>query len=736
MSHLLALMLSLLLGQVVDTISVPAVITSEKQVVPVGKMASPVSTLSRQSLEKEGIQRPGSLTARIPNLYLPDYGASLTASIYHRGFGARIDNPVLGLYLDGIPILDKNAYDFEYLDIAQIRLLRGSQGTLYGRNAMSGVMQVRSLSPSRFQGRRTALEYGSAVNAMLRFSSYWKQNGLSVGLRHGNGFFTNEHTGKKIDPHNGLFFRHKFEKRCKGGALFENTVSLSALQEGGFAYSRLEDGQVLPASFDGENSYRRFQLTEGATLRKTTDRWHQQTAASIQLLADRMRMDQDFTPEPVFTLEQRQRIGGATLETVFQPVSHPDWWNASTGVFVFYKFNRMSAPVHFLERGTTRLILDNANRNIPASVGWLDFDEHEFPIFSEFSIQTWNSAVFHESVFSTGRWLFTVGLRLDYEGGTMAYDSHASVHYRFHPVMKQSKEYETRYRGREWQHNLQILPKMSAVYEAVNGENFSLRFFSSLAKGHKAGGFNTQIFSDILQGMMMNGLMDDLGVHLDKEIVSPGSENTRYRPEVAWTWETGTRFSILQILSGTVNFFAIDCRNQQLTVFPPGQSTGRMMTNAGRSKSLGFEAEAALESGGWDLRGAYGYNRARFVEYNDGNEDYSGKTLPYAPSSTLSVSASYRFKLGGKSFRWLEAGTHVQRIGKICWNDANTRTQDPYLTLGAHLTLGLSRVELYLRGENLTNTRYHTFYFKSVGNEFFQLAKPRRLTLGILFNFQ
>ena len=53
--------------------------------------------------------------------------------------------------------------------------------------------------------------------------------------------------------------------------------------------------------------------------------------------------------------------------------------------------------------------------------------------------------------------------------------------------------------------------------------------------------------------------------------------------------------------------------------------------------------------------------------------------------------------------------------------------------MAARLSLG--RVTLYLKGENLTDRRFHAFYFKSRGNEFFALGKPRRLSLGIDFKF-
>ncbi len=67
-----------------------------------------------------------------------------------------------------------------------------------------------------------------------------------------------------------------------------------------------------------------------------------------------------------------------------------------------------------------------------------------------------------------------------------------------------------------------------------------------------------------------------------------------YKPEYSWNYEIGGHFSCMEgAVRGDFALFYIDCRNQQLTVFPPGQTTGRMMTNAGRTRSLGAEAGRA-----------------------------------------------------------------------------------------------------------------------------------------------
>ena len=111
--------------------------------------SAPISTtsLSMLKLEERGISSVKELTAIAPNFYQPDYGSSITSSIYVRGFGSRIDQPVLGVTIDDIPLMNKNVYDFDFYDIRKLELLRGPQGTLYGRNTSGGVMNITTLSP-------------------------------------------------------------------------------------------------------------------------------------------------------------------------------------------------------------------------------------------------------------------------------------------------------------------------------------------------------------------------------------------------------------------------------------------------------------------------------------------------------------------------------------------------------------------------------------------------------------
>ena len=705
-----------------DTILLDAAVSSAiKEERSFRDTPSPISILGRADFGREGVFSPKGLNALVPGLHQGDYGASLTSSIYVRGFGSRMENPVLGLYVDGFPILDKNAYDTDYLDIASARMLRGPQGTLYGRNSMCGVLSLESAGPSGGPSRyNAAAEWGSANSIKMQLAWYGKKNSLGLLYRHSDGFFTNSFTNKAADPFNGGQLRWKWKSEAADGLCLENLLWLGAAREGGFAYGPYVNGESLPPSYNDEASYTRFTLLEGFKARIRKGKWHIDAMSSVQLLGDRMVMDQDYTPKSVFTLQQIQRSGALTAELLIRPSRQHRHWKGVSGAFGFFRANNSDAPVLFKRDGIQTLILDNANRNIPEDIGFLEISDAQFPVDSHFDILSWDAALFHESVFSFGKWSFTVGLRLEYEGAWMHYDSRSSLHYRFIPTMAVPRPFSDRYTGSESIHSPVLLPKAAIQWLPLE----SLAVFGCISKGFRSGGFNTQIFSDILQNRMMRGLMEELGVYFDRPPVSVGAGNTVYKPEQAWNGEIGLKYTRGTALNAQLSYFIIEGIDQQLTVFPPGMSTGRMMTNAGKSLSRGIDAEI---SGRWKSLGgriAWCWNDARFVSYDDGNHDYAGKRIPYAPAHTLYASAFWEWD------RWsVQAG--IRGTGPIAWNEDNSLQEPFYLCLNASASVSLGAFSLYLRGENLSGTRYNTFYFKSMGREFFQIGKPARVYLGI-----
>lgn len=724
--------------QVRDTISGSVVTSSVKRESFVSDIPG-VSTFLMRRIEERGIASPKNLSAVVPGLNIPDYGTSMTSTIYVRGLGSRMDNPVIGLYVDDVPIIDKNCYDFSFTDIRRIDFLHGPQGTLYGRNSMLGVLSVETLSPTAYQGTRGIIEYGSASTLSAKLSAYKGRFGLTAAYGHTDGFFINEYDGSNCGLSDSFSARARFVGGV-GKASLDNILTVSYIDQTGYPYRKLMAGELLPVDYNDKSGYRRFFLMDGFRLKTEWRNWKISSVTSFQTLFDSMDMDQDFTPKSMFTLNQIQEQVAFTQEFIFKPKTHAVWWDSQTGLFAMVKLNKMSAPVCFLKDGIKSLILDNANSGIPQELGRLNIQEENFLIYSDFDIALGNVAAYHESYFNTGRWTFTAGLRLDFEASRMRYDSGSDIHFIVSPAMSEYIPFSTKVDGTETVRYAQLQPKLSVSYDATSermrSKGLNMSLLASVSEGYRSGGFNTQIFSDVLQRKMMLGMMESLGVHLDGK-GDLSTDGLTYKPEICLNYEIGGKFrmrSAGHILESFFTAYRVDCRNQQMTVFPYGNGTGRMMANAGRSRSLGVEAEASWMWKGLSVSFAGSLMDARFVDYDDGRNDWSGNRIPYSPESTLYLRCGYKFLTRGRFLRSVSLNADINRSGRIYWNEAGDISQSPYSLIGADVRLITSKAELWLRGQNLTGTEYSVFYFKSVGNSFFQAGKPRRFTIGLSIN--
>ena len=698
-------------------------ITSLKEQVTTDRLASAVSVISNESLQRDGIYRPNALSQKIPGLYIPDYGASLTSTIYLRGLGSRMENPVMALYIDGIPVLDKNTYDFDWEGINGVTMLRGPQGTLYGRNAMGGVLSVSTISPTDAAKPTVNLEYGTARTIRAGASFTAGNNAFSATFRHTDGYHLNTYKNSNCDPYDGLALRWRWQHQSGERLIMSNLLMANISREGGFAYGQWNNDTLHPVSYNDDGNYTRLSIIDGYKLHYHGEKNITQATASVQLLSHDMHMDQDYTERSVFTLQQKQQSAAGTMELTLRRADADAVWQPQSGMFCFYKRNSLKAPVTFKRDGIETLILNNANSHIPTDIGYLAISDQTMPVNSEFMIDTWNAALFHESVFDLDRWIITAGIRLDYEGGNMDYDCLALMHYRFAPVMTTDRELQVPYKGTVSHTRMEVIPKLSALYRTSD----VISFYGALSKGYRAGGFNTQIFSDILQNLTMNATMQDLGVYLDRPFISVTAENTEYDPETAWNMELGARLE-KGSLHASAAAYTIDVENQQLTVFPPGMSTGRMMTNAGRSRSMGIETELGWAPDHFRSQIAWSWCDARFVSFNDGNNDYSGNRIPYVPEHTLNISIGYSFSIGGKM---LDLDAAIHGAGPFNWNESATQTEPFRLKADCRIALVSDRWELYVRADNLTDADGRSFYFKSMGNEFFASEKPRTIMTGI-----
>ena len=103
------------------------VIATPKENNRLRQQATSSTSFSQSAMRNNSVTSVKSLSALVPNLFIPDYGSKLTTSVYIRGIGSRINTPAVGLYVDNIPFIDKSAFDFNYSDIERIDVMRGPQ---------------------------------------------------------------------------------------------------------------------------------------------------------------------------------------------------------------------------------------------------------------------------------------------------------------------------------------------------------------------------------------------------------------------------------------------------------------------------------------------------------------------------------------------------------------------------------------------------------------------------------
>jgi len=142
------------------------VITARKREEPLQQAPLAVTAFSKETLENLGVAQTDDITALAPNAYLtqtPGSAANIGLSI--RGVGGA--EPLLtrdtgvALYVDGAYIARTSGAVFDLVDLQRVEVLRGPQGTLYGRNATGGAVNFISRQPKEAFGFEQTVSYGS-----------------------------------------------------------------------------------------------------------------------------------------------------------------------------------------------------------------------------------------------------------------------------------------------------------------------------------------------------------------------------------------------------------------------------------------------------------------------------------------------------------------------------------------------------------------------------------------------
>lgn len=225
------------------------VVTAQKREESLQEIPIAITAFNAETLEDMGISDIGGLTGFVPGLVVqPTVGGSVNAAISIRGSGLTTNNlsrdTSVGLYLDGVPIAKTSGAIFDGVDIARMEVLRGPQGTLYGKNTISGAINIITAKPTGELGGYATVGVGNEDLRTLRSSLDLPAVGevgrglgklstkLSYIRRLRDGFFENDFPGLK-----------DYDNKNQWGTRFASVLDVSDQFSVEYAYDQFEVDQ-------------------------------------------------------------------------------------------------------------------------------------------------------------------------------------------------------------------------------------------------------------------------------------------------------------------------------------------------------------------------------------------------------------------------------------------------------------------------------------------------------------
>jgi outer membrane receptor protein involved in Fe transport len=746
--------------------------------------------LSNNDMEHLQLRSISDVAFFVPSFTAPAYGARLTSSMYMRGIGSRINNPAVGVYYDNIPLMSKAAFNSHVYMMDRVDILRGPQGTLYGQNTEGGMLRLYSKNPMNYQGTDISLGIGNGLYRNAEIAHHHRLSeklaftvaGFYSGL---NGFIDNQNFDQKNDLSNEAGGKLRLIYQPDESLRFDWTADYQYVNQNGFGYGELniDNNDVADPATTIMNGYKRNMVNTGLNITTGIGGSIQSapllfnSTFSFQFLKDIMQMDQDYMTPDYLRLTQRQKMSALTMEHVLRSQGNSSWQHA-TGLFGSYQYLRTDAPVSFGDAITgpignaitnamrtamqqsmyPRLLQQMLAQGLPQAMAEAAANQAmqtalegvsmtaEMAVPEYFHTPQTSFALFHESNINLNERLkLTLGLRLNVDKAEIDYDAlaymnmtggtaerQATYHLTSHVADSRSKTFT------------QLLPKLGLTY-TIDREIGNV--YAIVSKGYRSGGYNIQMFSDILQtdlnANQQNAMRGDYDVAHTTQDYDNIEATIAYKPEECWNYEIGTH---LNLFDSQVHFdlaiFYMQIRNQQLSVMSPDYNYGRIMVNAGKSHSCGIETSlrGSLLNGNLDWTATYGFTNAKFNEYNEEQLtngiltriDYKDNYVPFVPQHTMAFAADYHI---GK----LTLGANLSGQGKTWWDEANTYAQKFFTLLGAHADYDFGHVAVSLWGRNLTDTKYNTFAVASNaagGQRYFaQRGMPLQFGMDVRMHF-
>jgi len=665
------------------------------------EVPSSITVVSEDQLRESGVNNIDDLTQKTPGLGISRNGSA--SRVYMRGIGTNLDfigsDPSVTVHVDGIYQSRTITALDDFLDIERVEVLRGPQGTLYGRNSIGGTINIISKLPEAELKRRVRFELGH--DAIHRFST-----SVSGALNKGENLLGSISLMKSShDPY------IKNVNAASTTGLFDDD---SLTTKGTLRYLAGSNAEViLRADYNNVDKIPRAYKSTGLATNGS--------AAPLGGLVNKPSnpFEVDFSYQDPFF---KQINKGTSAELILELTPH---WSVTSltgyrdldystaedtdGSSVEALFTEVAEEQ---EQFSEELRFNYASDRMKFVTGlyYLDEDHH-----SDVSINiaggaasrnfdtnndTSAYAVFGQGTYGiTNNLNTTLGLRYSHEEKKFSND-HVNIN--LPPTLV---DFKLAQKG-SWS---SWSPKATADYTFDDG----LMVYSSVSRGFKSGGFNVT------------------------------ASDPEFDPEFVWSYEVGAKHDWLKNTLRT-NFvmFYYDYTDLQVSDFT--QAGVLSITNAADAEIQGVELEASwMPSYDWMLELNYAFLDASYKKYiAPGSIDVSGNDLNAAPSHKINTAVQY--------FHSVNSGTISYRLEHF-WQDKtyftafneDTSSQGAYGIWNARINFTPldESWEFQLYGENLDNKAYSTSSreFPAAGPNGTGVTKdinpPRTLGARFTYNF-
>jgi iron complex outermembrane receptor protein len=668
-------------GMVGDDTVGDIIITAQKRSESIQDVPIAITAISGDTLTRSGITGTDALQKVAPGLTVAAIGSGFVSYTYIRGGGTnQLDigaDPSVAYFIDEIYIGGTAGLQFDLFDIDHIEVLKGPQGTLFGRNAASGAISIVTKRPSSVAEGYASLEAGNYGIAVARAGLTGPLVGdsllyrLAVGYKHNDAFVKNLAEGDDPGELSSLSGRAQLEWRGDGVALLLTADGLRARngQTGWFLSTASKTSVLTPAAnalfpMPGESFYRHYYRPgfERQDLWSVSGRLEWSTPigelTAISAYRDNgFERSQDYTPG-VDALRLVTDSRDRTFSQEVRMVSDADQrlrWVA--GLFYYHADQTME---YQQVAGSTFVVAPVRNT--------IRTDDHR--------LTTKSYAAFGQLSFDIVDDLTLIaGLRYTRDEKRSRRELSTVP-----PTPTSNFSVDAK---KKWD---AFTPAVTLQYDI----NPDVMIYGSYRRGFKSGGFQPA------------------------PVATPAIGGTPFDPENVDAYEIGLKSALLdRTVTLNVNLFLSKIRDQQVLQTLPGAIN--LVSNAGETTAKGFDVSIkARPIRALRLTGDFTYQEARYDRYETlvagVLNDFAGNTQFRSPDVSLALSAEYDVDLG--SAGRLTPAVQYSYRSKLFFTAANLETpglfQPGYDLADARVTYTPARGDWDLAAwvKNIGDTRY------------------------------